>query len=221
MHRAHLSGIAALAGLLLLGGCVADYKRFSEERFSAAPNLSEPCRYQWVAEKAWFRTVDHNGFGWTDAVNYGFPALQRNLKVVAANCPANDRAGAAQARVSAHYLEYANQGNRKAMMLPVVYVQILTFGYMPLEMTNYYAACVEATTPEGPRRAAIAQGKLDAVTNVWGASDSLLHPGYAIRRQNKEQLLHDLTQQAWHKLWTPGQDLAGAGCRDTLNALVK
>ena len=222
MHRSHLSGIAALAALLLLGGCVASYKHFSEERFSAAPDLTEACRYQWTAEKAYFRSEDQNGFGWADAGNRGFPGLQRDLKELAAKCPGTDRKAGAQARVSAHYLEYAEQSNRKAMLLPVVYFQLLSFGYAPMDMTNFYAVCVEAATPEGPRRAALAQGKLDAIANVWGASQSLLHPGGTMRQQNKERLLRDLTQQAWHKLWAPQQGLpVGIGCRGLLDALDK
>lgn len=212
----------ALAGLLFLGGCVAHYKPFSEERFSAAPELSHACRFQWTAEKAWFRADDHNGYGWSDAGTLGLPTLLRNLQNLAADCPGTGPASGAQARVSAHTLEFADQVNRKAMLVPVVFFQLISFGYAPMEMTNFYAVCVEAAVPDEPRRAAIAQGKLDAVANVWGASQSLLNPGDTLRQRNKEQLLRDLTRQAWHKLWTPGQGLAaGAGCRDSLDVFVK
>jgi len=221
MHRLHLRRIAPLAGLIiLLGGCVADYKRFSEERYSAAPDLSGTCQFQWAAGNAYYRVRDANGFGWGEADKRGHPDLKPYLKDLAPKCP--NAADAPRAFLSTHYVEYSNRANRSQMMLPVGFFQLLTLGYVPLELSSFYAACVETTTVAGPRRAAMAHGQLDAVTNVWGASESLLHPGGTMRRQNSEQLLRDLTQQAWHKLWTPGQGLAaGAGCRDSLEALLK
>ena len=221
MHRARHPGIAALAGLLvLLGGCVADYKRFSEERFSAAPDLSGACRFQWASGNAYYRLRDANGYGWGDADKRGHPGLRPYLQEMTPKCP--NAAGAPRALLSTHYVEYSNRDNRSAMMLPAGVFQLATLGYVPLELTTYYAACVETTTPAGPRRAAMAHGQLDAVTNVWGASESLLHKGGSMRQQYREQLLHDLTRQAWHKLWTHGQGLApGAGCRESIDAFVQ
>ena len=219
MRRLRLHAIAALAGLLL-GGCAADYKRYSEESFSAAPDLSGACQFQWSTGNAWYRVRDGNGFGWGNVKTFGHANLQQDLQALPPQCPA--AAGSPPAVVSVFYAEYSDRKNRSRMMLPATALQMFTLGLAPLELTSYYAACVETTTPAGPRRAAVAHGKIDAQTNLWGTSDNLLHKGRTLRRQSVEQLLHDLTRQSWHKLWTPGQGLvAGTGCRDVLNALLK
>lgn len=222
MQRSGFCGVMMLAGLLLLGGCVADYKRYSEEQFSFPPDLSAGCNFHWTAEKAYYRIADGYGFAWASVGERGHPALQPFMKELLPKCSNAAGVQTAAAHLSTHYLEYVNKDNRTKMMLPIGVFSLATAGYLPMEMRNFYVACVETTTPNGPRRAAVAHGVLEAVTNVWGASESLLHPGGTMRRYNREQLLRDLTRQAWHKLWTPGQGLAaGTGCRNTLDALLK
>ena len=223
MRNLSIYPIAVLACLLtMLGGCVADYKRYSEERFSAAPDLSEPCGYRWVAERSQYRAEDGKGHGWGDAGMRGQAYLLPYLAKLSAKCVVNAPSNVPQAHVSAYTLEFVNRGNRKAMIVPAGFFQLTTLGYLPLEMNNYFAVCVEARLPDGSMRVAMARGTLEAVTNVWGAMESPLHAGDTMRRKNREQLLRDLGQQAWHKLWVRGQmPSRETTCRATLDGLVK
>ncbi|MSQ51339.1 MAG: hypothetical protein EXR28_05570 [Betaproteobacteria bacterium] len=223
MRRPGIYPIALLSCLLtLLGGCVADYKRYSEERFSAAPDLSEPCGYRWVAERVQYRLEDGNGYGWGDAAMRGQTNLLPNLRRLSAKCAVNAPLSAPEARVSAYTLEFVNRDNRKAMIFPAGFFHLTTLGYLPLEMSNYFAVCMQARLPDGSMRVAVARGTLEAVTNVWGAMESPMHAGDTLRQKNRGQLLLDLTQQAWHKLWVQGQKPSQeANCRATLDGLVK
>lgn len=215
----NISALAVIAfAAPLLGACVADYKLYAEDQFNAPSDLSESCRYQWVAEKSFYRLDDTRHHGWGDARLQGQASLQPYLKQLTAKCAGRPPSTGAQAQVSAHALEYVNWGKRNAMAIPAGLLNLITIGYAPLEMSNHFAVCVEANFPDGPRRAAMAQGTLDAVTNVWGAMESPIHPGGSLRRASREQLLQQLTQQAWHKLWIRGQTLAeGSTCRATLD----
>jgi hypothetical protein len=206
----------------LLAGCISEYQLYAEDPAGAAPDFSEPCRYSWVAENSRYRTVDSNGYGWSDAGNYGQSGLLPYLKQISSQCAASAPRGASEARVSAYSLEYVNRENRKSMMTPAGIAQMLTLGYAPIGMSNYFAVCVEARLPDGRRRAAMARGTLESTTNVWGAMDGPGLSGDTLRRKNREELLRHLTLQSWNKLWAPGETLdEHAVCRDTLDTLAK
>ena len=210
-----------IAAALPLCACIAQYKHASEEKFSAAPDLGQACRYQWKVGPVEYRLHDRNDFAWTDVANRGYPSLRSDIARLAANCPADKASYKAEASVSAHYLEFSNQANRRQMMLPVVFLEIFSMGLMPMEMTNYYAVCVETDVREGPRRAAMARGHIDAATNVWGGTQSVFYAGGALREESRQRLLRELAQQAWHKVWLQQELLpAGSTCRNTLNAMV-
>ncbi|MFM9969803.1 MAG: hypothetical protein ACKVQK_15535 [Burkholderiales bacterium] len=207
---------------MLLGACVAEYKLYAENEFDTPPDLSEPCSYRWSADKSWYRTADVNNFPWGDAHLRGQPGLLPFLKQISSKCATPVASTVPQARISAHTLEYIDKFKRGAGNVPVAFFAVTSVGFLPTEMSNYFAVCMEAALPDGRFRVAVAQGTMEAVTNVWGAVDGPLHRGASLRLKNKEQLLQHLTQQAWHKLWTPGQTLAaGNDCRKTLDNLAK
>jgi len=194
----------------------------SEDQFNLPPDLSSGCNFRWTTGRAYYRISNSNGFAWANADERGHAVLQPFMKDLLPNCPRNAGTPAMEAQLTTHYLEYTNQENRAKMMLPVGILSLATVGYAPFELNNYYVACVETNTPSGPRRAALAHGTLESFVNVWGSAETVLHPGGTVRRYHRENLLRDLTRQAWHKLWSVDQSLpAGRGCRETLDAMLK
>jgi hypothetical protein len=221
MRRNSLPALLALVAPLL-AGCIAEYRTYAEDRFTTATDLAEPCRYRWSAEKSLYRAADRNDYAWGDAHKRGHRGLLPYLKQLTSQCATSPQRDAPQARIAAHTLEYVNKQNRNAITAPAAYLNVVALGYVPLEMVNYFAVCVEASFPDGQRRAAVSEGSLEARANTWGTIESPLYPGATLRRENKEQLLLHLTQQAWNKLWIPGQTLAeGSSCRATLDRLAK
>jgi len=240
-----LFSATALLAVSMLSGCIAHFRHASEERFSTAPDMREPCRQSWSVDRAYFRVEDHNGFAWTDAANRGFPGLRPILTTIVNDCPAAATRTAAPAqatatsaqttptapkrfndpavaRVTAHFLEYSDKRNRTGMMIPVVAFQILSVGYAPTDLTTLFAVCVEATLPDNTRRSAVAQGNLQTIANLWGGSESVLFAGGSLRQQNKEQLMSDLSRQAWHKIWAQGEALPGnVRCQSMLDGMAR
>jgi hypothetical protein len=209
-----------LASLLVLGGCAVDYKRQSEEQFNLPPDLTGVCQFQWSAGKANYRIANFNGFGWTRPSYREHPALESQLGGLFSECRHVPEMATAKATVSSHYLEYTDKDRQKQSPLSMGVMNVTNrYTDTPQEGKSYYVACVETATPGGPRRAALAQGVIDAKltsrSNRWPAINN------SVRQFDEDRLLGELTQQAWHKLWTVGQGLpAGVGCQNTLDALV-
>jgi hypothetical protein len=206
----------------LLAGCAADYKLFVEDASDPATDISEPCRYAWVADTSMYRAFDSSGYGWSRADRHGLPGLLPYLQEISSKCANTAPRGAPEAHVSAYNLEYVDRKNRMAMAVPVFIAETLTLGLAPFTTNNYFAVCLEARLPDGQRRAAMTRGTLESVTNIWGTMNTPTTPGGTLRQKNKDHLLQHLTQQSWNKLWAAGETLPGnAACRDTLDSLAK
>ena len=225
MKRGTRLRILTLVPFLLpaLSGCIASYSLQSENDSVAAPDLSAACSYKWTTKDSWFRAESVYSYKWGPPGAFGYRSLESYVQELPGNCPEAPPAGAIDATLSAHYLEYSNAFARGAAILPLSYLSGLTLGFLPYALTDYYAVCVEAGATDGLRRAGLAKGRMDSVTNVWGASNTRQHRGRDEKIQKREELMRDLTMQAWHKAWMPSQQGATpiASCREALDAIVQ
>ena len=219
MRQIRIVALAALAAPLF-AGCVADYRLFAEDKFSTAPDASAYCQYRWTAARSQYRVQDGRSYGWADAEQRGQPGLLPYLRELVTDCAGRTPKDSVGASVSAYTVDYFNKEKRDARVVPTALMNMVSIGIMPMELSNNFAVCVEARMPDGQVRRAMARGTLDSVTNIWGAMESPLHRGGTIRHDNKFELLRHVTQQAWNKLWLPGQTLdPKTACKGTLDAL--
>lgn len=209
--------------LPLLSGCISSYSLHSEHDFSAAPDLTAVCGYQWTHVEALFRAENVYAYEWAPAGNFGYTTLDPYVRDLPGSCPNPAATSAPQAQLSAHFIEYSNKAARLAAGLPIAFVMGITLGLAPFPLTNYYAACLQVITPDGARRIGTTKGSLDSFGNIYGTTDGPHRTGGQQETQKREQLMHELTLQAWHKLWLPmGVASEGAvSCPEVLNAIVK
>lgn len=219
-HRTMLRVLTVILCLqTLLSGCIASYSLHSEQEFSAPPDLTAVCGYKWTHVEAFFRNENVISHEWAPPGNFGYGSLDPYVRGLPNSCPDSAEADAREAQLSAHYLEHVN----KIAQISAASLSAFTLGLVPAPFTHYYAVCLQVITPDGVRRVGLTKGKLDSFENVWGSSDTRHHSGEQENRQTKEQLMRDLTLQAWHKIWLPtGSETKGvASCREALEAIAK
>jgi len=105
----------------------------------------------------------------------------------------------------------------------LVLVSHASLGAIPFPVSRNYVACVEAVSPEGLNRFALAEGSITAVSNIWSSWGHDQLPADHIGTRWDEQgakLFKDLTDQAWHKLWLlEAENLGFEGCRYRLESM--
>ena len=208
---------ASLCLPVLLGGCIASYSIRQDEPNQAAPDAALVCRYNWSVDEPYFRSEGLVSYHWGPPTEFGHHDFAAALRDLTGECPASNAADRPDARISAHALHHANKYTRGAAVLPASIAVGYTLGFIPLPATDYFAVCLEIKSKDGLRHAAIAQGRLDSFANKWGFSKYKQE-----RIGNREQIVRDLTVQAWHKAWNPAQSESGTigDCRDALDAIV-
>ncbi|MFM9969802.1 MAG: hypothetical protein ACKVQK_15530 [Burkholderiales bacterium] len=218
MQGSIICAALSLSAITLLNGCIGLYDRQSEAQFNTDIDLAGVCSFVWSADRANYRIANYNGLAWVNASQRGYPELESCSKTLLPRCPEGLIKTIAPAQLTTHYLESATPELGVAKALPIGAINLRDYDAKPTQRRSLYWACVETTTPIGPRRAALAQGSLQ----VSGTGDGPIVTSPSLRQYEKERLLRELTQQAWVKLWTPQQGLPpGQGCREALDAKVK
>lgn len=224
--RALVLALPALATrtclLLLLSGCIASYGIQHEDPIEETPDAALVCRYNWSADEPFFRSENIYSYQWAPASQFGHHDFAAALRDLTGACPAPDSADGPEARISAHALRHANKFNRGAMAIPMAYATGFTLGFLPIPFTDYFAVCLEITSPDGLRRAAIAQGQLNRFANMWGSSNHRYRQGKDEQKQKLDLVIREVTVQAWRKAWVPAQDGSQVilACRDELDAIA-
>lgn len=222
-NRIARSLTASLLLPLLLGGCIASYSIRHEAPIDAMPDAALVCRYNWSADEPLFRSENLLSYQWGPASNFGHRDLAGTLQDLTGACPNSISADKPEARLSAHALRHVNKYTRGALALPMLFAMGYSLGFMPIPMTDYFAVCLEITSPAGLHRTAIAQGQLDRFVNVWGSSNTRYHQGKDEQRQKVDEVMRELTVHAWRKAWlyAPGEPSPIINCRDALDAIAK
>lgn len=207
---------------LLLGGCIASYSIQHENPIDATPDAAKVCRYNWSADEPYFRSENIISYHWAPASNFGHRDFAIALHDLTAECQASNAADRPDARISAHALRHVNKYTRGVSALPMAYAMGLTLGFIPIPTTDYFAVCLEITSSDGLRHAAIARGQLDRFANLWGSSNHRYSQGKDEQRQKLDLIIREVTVQAWRKAWGPAQSESGiiGDCRDALDAIV-
>ena len=216
--------IVAAVMPVVLGGCVATYSARYEDPIQAAPDAAMVCRYNWSVDEPYFRSENVYSYHWAPASRFGHHNLDSAVRALTSACPqAADDDERIDAQISTHYLRHVNTFIRGAMALPMAYAMGLTLGFIPIPLTDYFAVCLEIKSTDGLRHAAIAQGQLDSITNVWGASNHRYKQGKDERREKLDEVMRELTVHAWHKAWNPAQSEGGTtgDCREALDAIAR
>lgn len=216
-------GLTASACLsLLLSGCIASYTIRHEDPIEATPDAALVCRYNWWADVPYFRSENLISYRWAPASNFGHHDLAAALRDLTGVCPASDSDDRPNARVSAHALRHVNKYTRGAMALPMLFATGYTLGFLPIPLTDHFAVCLELTSPDGLRRSAIAQGRLDRFVNVWGSSNTTHHQGRDEQRRKVDEVMREVAVQAWRKAWARPQDGSQVilACREELDAIA-
>jgi hypothetical protein len=214
----------ALAVLLppVLGGCIASYSTRHEEPAQPAPDAALICRYNWSADEPLFRSQNIISYEWAPASNFGHHDLAAALQELTSACPDSTSADRPDARISAHTLRHVNRFSRGVMALPMAFATGYTLGFFPFPMTDHFAVCLEMTSADGLRRAALAQGQLDRFVNMWGSSNTRHHQGKDEQRRKVDEVMRELTVHAWRKAWLPVQRDSDkiVNCREELDAIA-
>ena len=215
--------MASLFLPLVLGGCVATYSTRHEEPIQAAPDAALVCRYNWSADEPLFRSENIYSYQWAPASNFGHHDFATALRDLTSECSNSISADRLDAKISAHALRHANKFNRGAMAIPGAFATGLTLGFMPFPLTDHFAVCLDITSPDGPRRTAIAQGQLDRLINIWGSGNHRYNQGKDEERKKVDEAMRELTVHAWRKAWLPalGEPSPVINCRDALDAIAK
>ncbi len=223
MNKIARSLAASFCLPLLLSGCVAIYNTRHEEPIQAAPDAALVCRYNWSADEPLFRSENIYSYQWAPASSFGHHDLAAALQDLTNACPNSISADRLDAKISTYTLRHVNKFNRGAMALPMAFAMGYTLGFIPIPMTDYFAVCLEITSPDGLHRTAVAQGQLDRFINVWGSSNHRYKQGKDEQRRKVDDVMRELTVHAWHKAWLPARDQPGpiVSCGDELDAIAK
>ena len=215
--------IVAAVMPVVLGGCIASHSIRHEDPIDATPDAARVCRYHWSADEPYFRSENLISYHWAPASHFGHRDFAIALRDLTAECPASNAADQPDAKISAHALRHVNKYTRGVSALPTAFAMGFTLGFIPIPTTDYFAVCLEITSSDGLRHAAIAHGQLDRFANVWGSSNHRYNQGKDEQRQKLDQVIREVAVQAWRKAWNPAQSESGTigDCRKALDAITQ
>lgn len=223
MIALHVIARSAWLSLLLIAtGCVSSYTPHIEK---AEAEISDPtghCRYNFTRSNvsAWFRGDSVISYEWAPPEAFGYQNFDSLLLELPGPCPVEADEPRIDADIEAYYLEYSNKAARVAVVLTNLALLPYTLGFLPTPTVDNYAVCLQITSPYGLDRKGLASGSLSSVTNLWGHGDTRFNKGETDRVRTKEELMRELSVQAWHKAWTPQESLPPATtCREDLDAI--
>lgn len=189
-----------------------------------APDLSAVCDYEWTrTESFWRGTGGLEKIPWQPPPGGVFRRIETFVGTLPQGCGDPGIAQRDEARLTAYYAEHLYFGQKLAAYLPRVALSLYTLGFMPLPDTRYFAACLQVVTARGSGRNGLVRGQVNYFANVWGMGDNRFHRGKQKEAEQIEQLLRDLTVQAWHKLWQlpDGDANLITRCPDALDAMME
>src|SRR5688572_32101880 len=98
---------------LALGACISSYSVQHDEPLAAAPDTAVVCRYNWMVEDPAFRSDNVYSYQWGRARDFNHH-LDGAAQALPGSCPEAATAARVDARISTHYVRYANKAARVA-----------------------------------------------------------------------------------------------------------
>jgi hypothetical protein len=199
--------VGLLGVSLLMLGCVSSYTPHTDDQPVASGDSTEHCRYSFATDNlsTWFRASSVYAYEWGHPEDFGYDNVQPLPGLIAA-CPDPGDAPKTEARVETYYLEYSNAAVRITNVLFNLAMFPYTFGFLPTPSTDHYAVCLQVTADDGMVRKGLVNGKLKSFTNIWGSGNTRANQGETDRKNAKEQLMRDLSIQAWQQAWAAPQE---------------
>ena len=215
-----------IACLILLNGCVAIYSHNLEEELSSTTEPTTTCQYHWAQPKLFLQTEKIKNWGYTHGspLASGYTSLDSYVHSLLENCNDDSVNETLESKLSAYYLILGNRvwiTNDPVTSFPVAILSASTLHLLPTPSKKHYAVCLEMTTSGGDKKIAIAKGSINVFGNAWGKGAIGDTDQKFIGNEN--ELMRDITLQAWQKLWMSNDDEINKtpSCENRIKAIAK